>query len=688
MDQKILTLLRKHREGLTLAKIQSELGLERRNRNKLLAHLKEMGKKGLVRRTKDRYFPERIPGLVRGRFVTSRRGFGFVTPEGGGEDVFVPARFAEGVLQGDLVEVQVKEKGRIGKPEGRIGRIIKKGRTAFLGTYKERAGTPFVQAFESPSAEDLPLRSRGGLSAAPGTIVEVDRKSMTLSRVIGLPDEPGVDSEVIIRRFGLRSEFPREVIEEASRIPPGLSAEDLRGRRDFRNWTTITIDGEKARDFDDAVGLTSGPDGGYLLAVHIADVSHYVRPGSGLDEEARRRGTSVYFPDRTLPMLPEKLSNDLCSLRPRCLRLAVTVLMEADAKGKIVRTEFTPSFIRTAERMTYTSVFKIFEGNAEERGKYGSLVNDLLRMKALAALLRTRRLAEGSLDFDLVEPELLYEGDELRAVAAAERNDAHRLIEEFMVAANVAVAAFLRERGVAALHRTHPAPAPSSLEKLRTLLGHFGFALPEAADIGPHDLQRVLSKVEGRPEEKFIRVRILRAMQLAVYSEKSSGHYGLAQKDYTHFTSPIRRYPDLFVHRILKDVLAGRLPENVPLAAVALHSSERERNADAAEQSLLEWRIFRFLQDRLGEEFQGTIVDITKAGLVVELDEYFVAGLLPFQALDGDYYAQMNPRSLRGRRRGRTFDMGDRVRVILVSCDPASQRMSFASVPGDEGTFR
>jgi ribonuclease R len=417
------------------------------------------------------------------------------------------------------------------------------------------------------------------------------------------------------------------------------------------------------------------------MGVHIADVSHYVKPGTALDREALERATSVYFPDLTLPMIPEKLSNDLCSLRPAVPRLTVSVLMEIDGGGRVLRSEFAPSVIRTAERMTYTSVFKVLEGDAEERRRYAPLVDDFLLMRDLARTLRARRVEEGSLDFDLVEPELIYEEGKLKAVAAAERNEAHRLIEEFMVAANVAVASFLAAKRIPAIYRVHPAPDETDLEKLREILLHLGYSLPEPDKVRSQDLGRVLDRAKGRPEEKFVGIQVLRAMKLAVYSPENVGHYGLAKTDYTHFTSPIRRYPDLVVHRILKSVLeTGRGPA-VDLDAAASRSSDRERNAEEAEQALLEWRIFRFLKEKLGDEFTGVVVDVTKAGLVVELDDYFVDGLVAFRDLDGDRGHDTGGRASRLRRRRKRFDLGDRIRVILVSCDPVLQRMGLAPAP-------
>jgi ribonuclease R len=606
-----------------------------------------------------------------------------VRPQGGGrEDVFIPARYTMGALGGDLVEISVKEKGKKGKPEGQVVRLLKKGRETLVGVFKERFGQPYLAPFDA-GAEEIPLSSTGRFSPPEGVIVEVDRDTLAVREVIGMPDDPGVDARVIIKRFGLKSEFSAGASAEARKVPRRISAQDREGRVDYRGWATVTIDGETAQDFDDAVSITKLASGHYRLGVHIADVSHYVRPGSELDEEARGRATSVYFPGLTLPMLPEELSNDLCSLRPRRPRLTVTALLEVDAKGRVVKAEFHPSIIRTVERMTYASVFKILQGDEEERQRYNARVPDFLLMQELAALFRARREEQGSLNFDLLEPELVYQEGRLQGIAAFEANEAHHLIEEFMVAANEAVARFLSEEERPSLYRVHPPPGRADLEELRGLLEGFGLMLPKPEKATSLDLQRVLKLVEGKPEEKIVQFHVLRALRLAAYEPENTGHYGLAKKDYTHFTSPIRRYPDLVVHRALKAAFRGDREDIPGLPSLALHCSEREQKAAAAEKELVEWRIFRFLKAKLGEEFKGIIVDIVKAGVVVELEDYFVQGLIPFADLGGDYFYRKSKQLLIGRRSGRRFTMGQRVPVILAAVDPLLRRMTL--VPRREG---
>ena len=684
MEDTILSLLRQKKKGLTIRQLAGLLRLRGRELTGLRRALKALQSRGVVYKKKDMYLALQDRTVIRGEFLPSSRGFGFVRPEGTeGEDIFIPGRYSLGALAGDIVEVAVREKGKIGKPEGRVIRILKKAREMLLGVYQERYGLPYFMPFDAASAEEVPLRSKGPLNPAPGMIIEVERDGLVVKSVLGFPDDPGVDTQVVIRRFNLATRFSPEALEEAAQVSGRINARDREGRKDYRRWPTVTIDGETAQDFDDAVSIKKLPSGHFLLGVHIADVSHYVKPGSALDRDALDRTTSVYLPGLTLPMLPEALSNDICSLRPRQARLTVSALLEIDAQGRVVRTEFHPSVIKTAERMTYTSVFKIFQGDDGERRKYAALVPDFLLMRDLAALLRARREEQGSLNFDLLEPELVYQEGKLQAVAAFEANEAHHLIEEFMVAANEAVARYLSREGIPSIFRVHPSPGRADLEDLRSLLELFGLLLPKPEKMTSRDLQRVLDQVEGKPEEKFVQFQVLRALRLAVYAVENTGHYGLALKEYTHFTSPIRRYPDLIVHRALKAALR-REREDIPgLPSLALHCSERERKADGAEKELVEWRIFRFLKAKLGEEFKGIIVDIAKAGVVVELEDYFVQGLIPFADLGGDYFYRRSKQLLVGRRSGRRFTMGQRVTVILAAVDPLLRRMTL--VPKLEG---
>jgi len=677
MDSEIVSLLRKRREGLSFQNITRELHLSPREKQKLRKRLKRLEGQGIVLRLRRKYYVPAKTNLIRGKFILSLRGFGFVTPENrSSEDIFIPSRFTAGARRGDIVEVLYREKGKKGKPEGRVVRIVKAERKTLLGFVRERWGNLFFLPLDSPSAEEIPLAGKKPPSLHSGMIVEVDRKTRHLIKALGMPDEPGVDTRVIIKMFNLASSFSKEALAEAKELSSGIDAQAKKERKDFRKWTSMTIDGENAQDFDDAVSIKRLENENFLLGVHIADVSHYVKPGASLDAEAFERGTSVYFPDRTLPMLPERLSNNICSLRPQEDKLTFSVLLEIDREGEVVKAEFYPSLIRTAERMTYDAVYRIFQENEKEKKRYPHLIPDLLLMRELASLLRKRRAEEGSLDFDLLEPELVYKEGSLHSIVPFEPNEAHHLIEEFMLAANEAVARFLSLNDIPLMYRVHPPPSLKDLERLREILVHFDLSLPLPKKIGSKDLQRILKEVEGKNEEKFVSLQVLKSMKLAVYSEENAGHYGLAKKEYAHFTSPIRRYPDLLVHRILKKALQNDREKMASLSSMALHCSEQERAAEEAERELLVWRIFRFLKGKLGEEFDGIIVDITSAGLIVELDDYFVDGLVSYSDLGGDYYRKRSEKTLVGRRSGRTFELGDRMRVILASVDPILRRMS------------
>ena len=473
-------MLRRNRQGLTLQHIFKELRVPRKERAKIEARILDLENAKIVRRVKNRYLLPIPSDLVRGRFEASARGFGFVVPSAGArQDIFIPARFAKGAMQEDIVEVLYTERGRRGKPEGLVVRILKKERKSIIGLYEELLCAPYLIPLDAPSLKEIPLVSRGSFFPAAGMIIAADRSRLTVTDVFGMPDEPGVDTHVMIRKYGLSVNFSQEAIAdaEAAAVRSCLPGKD--GRVDYRSWTTFTIDGENAQDFDDAVSIKKLEDGSYLLGVHIADVSHYVDQGSALDAEAFSRATSVYFPDLTLPMLPERLSNDVCSLRPGVDRLTVSALLEIGADGIVRGAEFHPSVIRTAGRLTYTGVFRIFAGDEAERQKHGALVEDLLTMRNLARILRRARVQEGSLDFDLLEPELVYKDGRLHSVATFVQNEAHKLIEEFMVAANVAVASFLGGRGIPLIYRVHPQPAVSDLEKLKETLVPFGIVLPK-----------------------------------------------------------------------------------------------------------------------------------------------------------------------------------------------------------------
>lgn len=676
MRRQIFALLQKNRQGLTLRKIAGILRIEPQDKTLLEKTLKELEDSGAILRAKKKYFVRQRSSLVRAKLISVRAGYGFARPEDEFlEDIFIPARFSGGALQGDRVEVFYKERGPRGKNEGRIVRILERAQETMIAAVKERNGKVSVIPFDSPSPEEHVLSSLESEGLEDGQIVKVERKSFVVREILGFPDDEGVDTRVVIERFGLDSIFSEQTLDETRRISEKIGPEETTGRKDYRGWTTVTIDGPDAQDFDDAVSIRKIAGGHYLLGIHIADVSHYIQARSSLDEEAFQRGTSVYFPDRTLPMLPEKISNHICSLRPKEDKLTVTVLLEIDHEGHVLESSFHPSLIRTVERLTYDSVFRIFEGDRDEQRRYSELVPDLFLMRDLADILRTKRRSAGSLDFDMVEPHLVYKEGKLQSVAPLERNEAHCVIEEFMVAANEAVALFLLEKKVPSIFRVHPPPSADDIKRLREVLSHFGILLPETRNIRAKDLQSVLDQAEKIHEKHFLASQVLKSLRWALYSDENPGHFGLAKRKYTHFTSPIRRYPDLVVHRILKAVIQEQRQDCLPLGTMAKHCSDRERRADEAERELVEWRIYRYMKTRLGDELEGIIVNISRSGMVVELKDLFVSGTIPLTDLAGDYFYKRAERVLIGSRTGHTFTLGQRIRVILASVDPFFRRI-------------
>jgi ribonuclease R len=675
MVSSILRLLKENTGGLSFHSLARGLQLLQREKPLLKTKLMELEDRGLILRVKRSYFLLPQNRVVRGLVIHVGRTFLFVRLEKGqGPNIYVPARHTGGAVLGDTVELVRSEARTEEGPVGKVLRITKKTKNTVVGIYREVWGRAYMVPYDSPLGEEIPLAVPGPRPAEAGNVIEIDRETRRIVRVLGRPDDPGVDIEVVVRKYDLPDAFSSEVLAEAEAVA-GSGFDDLGEREDLRDWTVVTIDGVDARDFDDAVSIQGDGKDCFLLGVHIADVSHFVRSGSSLDREAYRRGTSVYFPEKALPMLPEKLSHEKCSLQPGEDRLAVSVLMDVDATGEVLAARIRPSLIRSAARLTYEMVEKIFAGNAEERKRHPGLIDGLLCMRRLAERMRRHRVESGSLDFSHPEPRLRYQDGVLVAVDAFLPQEAHGLIEEFMLAANQAAAVFLEDREVAFPYRVHPPPALKDLATLRTLLGHFGISLPAPEKVEAFHLQDAQEQLQLRPEGKYLSVQILKSLRLASYESRNSGHFGLGKNIYAHFTSPIRRYPDLVSHRALKHVLTGRAQEDVPLAAVARACSERERRAEEAERELLEWRIYRYLRSRQGDEFPGFVVDINKAGLVVELEDLFVTGMVLFQDMGDDYFERDSEISLKGRHTGTAFVLGDRLRVVLASIEPDLRRM-------------
>jgi len=682
MENEILDLLKQKRGGLSFPQLAGLLHVRGRSQTKLRAALKVLLKRGEVYKKRDSYLARQDRIVLPGEFMASSRGFGFVRLEGGGQDdVFIPARYTQGAFSGDIVEISVKEKGKKGKPEGQVIRLLKKGRETLLGVFRKRPGQPYLEPFDS-SAGEVPLSSTGSFVIPDGAIVEADRDSLAVRDVLGMPDDPGVDTRVIIKRYGLESQFSAEASVEAKKALRRISSADLKRRVDHRDWPTVTIDGETAQDFDDAVSIKKLPSGCYRLGVHIADVSHYVRPGSAVDADARSRGTSVYFPDRAIPMFPPELSNEICCLHPGVDRLTLTVELKYDEKGERKSVRFYPSVIRSDERLTYTLVRRILvDGDVEVRKKFERLLPPLELMADLCQELRRRRTERGAIDFDLPEPEVMLNLQGVTEdIIRAERNLAHQIIEEFMIAANEAVARFMEEKGIPFIYRIHEPPKKEAIDEFRRFISHLGYRMRKDTDQSPKELQKVLFDVKGKPEERMVNQILLRSMKWARYSAKNLGHFGLASDAYTHFTSPIRRYPDLIVHRLLKWVMSKmevQIAEEV-LANKADHLSDRERVAMEAEREIVDRYRVRFMRERIGEEFEGIISGVTAFGFFVELKDIFVEGLVRVTSLPDDYYQYHEKQyCLVGERTHKTFRIGDQVKVRVDRVDVERRHIDF-----------
>jgi ribonuclease R len=691
------------------------------------------------------------PEYVTGKVSVHRDGYGFVIPESTiseiAGDIFLPPEEAQKAMNGDRVLAHITRLGHDRRAEGEIVRILKRAHVTVVGEFRVKRRGNFVlpsderisQWIEIPEGFEIPPRlpsaDRVGSSAPDvknvedldGMIVNVEILEFPengesgvgkVIEVLGRPGDFGIDVEIIIRKHHLPHEFPPEVIEQARRIPREISATEISRRRDFRRFDIVTIDGETARDFDDAVWVDRRPNGNYTLQVHIADVSHYVKPGSPIDEQALFRGTSVYFPDRAVPMLPVELSTDICSLRPQEDRLVLSVVLEIDHQGSVVAQEFSRGVIRSAERMTYTNVYRILEGDAALRERYSSLLDRFEVMRELALILNRKRTKRGSIDFDMPETNIVLDMEgQMTGVTRADRNIAHRIIEEFMLAANEAVAGHVEQAGIPSIYRIHEMPDAKRVLDFEEIATHFGYSLGVGAipvkrfpniqrgrdgrkvrrdvtmpveefAISSRNYQRLIAKVAGKPEERILNYLMLRSLKQARYSNDNRGHFALAAQSYTHFTSPIRRYPDLIVHRILSHFLDTRQPllDDAVLQQLGDDTSFTERRAAEAERELIEWKKVRFMEDRAGEEFDALIISTTKFGFFVELVELFVEGLVPVDTLGRDRF-QFNEgtRQIIGAHTRTTYSIGDSVRVRLDRVDTVERKLNFAVVEKTQG---
>jgi ribonuclease R len=670
------------------------LGIPRDEHPAFKRHLRSLVSDGaLVLVRGNRYgLADRMDLLV-GRLDTNPSGFGFVTPERPPEgvkgDIFIAAPNLNEALHGDRVVVRIERHRPDGRVEGRIVQILERRAQTVVGRFDtDPAGLTFVVPFDRRLLTDLSVPRGDSLDAEPGDMVTVEvTRWPTPTRgpvgrvveVLGGIDEPGVDTEIILRKHAIPDEHSEAALLEAARLGSEVRERELQGRTDFRDRPVVTIDGEDARDFDDAISIERLPNGHFWLGVHIADVAHYVSEGSALDVDAYERATSVYFPERAVHMFPEALSTGLCSLRPHVNRLVQSCLMEVTANGDVVRYEMHDGVIHSTERMTYTAVNAILtDRDPETLERYRPLVPMFELMHELFRVLNARRVRRGSVDFDLPEPKIILDEEGLiENIVASERNVAHRLIEEFMLLANETVAAHLERNKMPALYRIHETPDPLKVmefDEFVTSLG-FGLGVPPTA-VKPMDFQRLVGRIRGTPEERPIAFLMLRTMQKARYDSVNAGHFGLAAETYTHFTSPIRRYPDLVVHRLLREqrqtrVSAERrdeLEEDLP--EIGRHTSAMEHRAAEAERELVQWKKVRFMADKVGDSFEGYITGVAPFGLFVELIEHYVEGMVHVSTMADDYYRfHEQSHMLFGENTKKRYRLGDKIAVQVVRVD-------------------
>ncbi|MCB1749430.1 MAG: ribonuclease R [Gammaproteobacteria bacterium] len=654
----------------------------------------------LVRTRGERYGLADRMELIPGRVLAHRDGYAFVRPETGEDDIYLAPREACRALHGDKVLVRVAGFDRRDRPYGHLVEILERAHERIVGRYFRDRGFGRLVPDNHRLNQDLiiPAGAEGG--AHDGQIVvatieqQPERHQQPVGRVVEILGEhmaPGMEIEIALRSHHLPCEWPADAAREAARVPQRVPPAELARRRDLRGLALVTIDGADARDFDDAVHARRTGKG-FALTVAIADVAHYVRPGSALDEEARRRGTSVYFPDRVIPMLPEALSNGLCSLVPDEDRLAMVCELTITADGEVRRARFYEAVIRSHARLIYTDVQRWQDGAADALpGLDADVAANLAALYDLYASLRQAREARGALDIDTVEPRFHYdEQGKIARIEGTVRVDAHRLIEECMIAANVAAARRLERSRQAALYRVHDVPAEDKVEELGRFLGELGLGGHLGQVATPESYAAVLAAATGRADRRLVETVVLRSLKLAVYSAENSGHFGLALDAYTHFTSPIRRYPDLIVHRALKAVLgSGEGPEQAHMVELAEHCSMCERRADDATRDVIGWLKCEFMQERIGEVFPAIISGVAEFGVFVELDDIFVEGLVHVTELPGDYYLYDAARHvLRGRASHREFHLGQAVEVRLARVDLDERKIDFTLADAGEGRSR
>jgi ribonuclease R len=634
--------------------------------------------------------------LVPGRIEGHPDGFGFLIRDDGGPDIFLSPRQMHKVMHGDRAMARIAGTDRRGRPEGSVVDVIERGQRSVIGRYYTEHGVGYVVAEDRRVNQDVlvPQGEAGGARFGQVVTVEIieqpSEHNQPIGRVVevlGNYADPGMEIEIALRKHDLPHVFPPEVEALAKKFPSRVLKRDHAGREDLREMPLVTIDGETARDFDDAVycekippGPPFGRQGGFRLWVAIADVSHYVRAGDALDREALSRGNSVYFPRRVIPMLPEVLSNGLCSLNPEVERLCMVCEMVVSATGNIAEYRFYPAVMNSHARLTYTEVAAMLvHPRGPEAGRRRELLPHMRELHRLYQVLAKAREKRGAIDFETIETQMMFDPHgKIERIVPVSRNDAHRLIEECMLAANVCASDFLQAHGQRTLYRIHEGPTPEKLLALREFLAEFGLHLGGGDDPHARDYAKLLDSVRERPDVQLIQTVMLRSLRQAVYSPENVGHFGLAYESYTHFTSPIRRYPDLLVHRAIKSVLGGGTYSPGDWKALGAHCSKTERRADDATRDVETWLKCYFMQDRVGDVFDGTVSGVAPFGLFVALDGVYVEGLVHVSELGTDYFQFDAARhTLIGERTRTQYRLGDRVRVKVVRVDIESAKIDF-----------
>ncbi|WMW44005.1 ribonuclease R [Bacillus subtilis] len=708
--EKLLSFMKEEAyKPLTVQELEEMLNItEAEEFKELVKALVALEEKGFIVRTRsDRYgIPEKM-NLIKGKISAHAKGFAFLLPEDTSlSDVFIPPNELNTAMNGDIVMVRLNSQSSGSRQEGTVIRILERAIQRVVGTYTETRNFGFVIPDDKKITSDIFIPKNGKNGAAEGHKVVVKLTSYPEGRmnaegevetILGHKNDPGIDILSVIHKHGLPGEFPADAMEQASSTPDTIDEKDLKDRRDLRDQVIVTIDGADAKDLDDAVTVTKLDDGSYKLGVHIADVSHYVTENSPIDKEALERGTSVYLVDRVIPMIPHRLSNGICSLNPKVDRLTLSCEMTINSQGQVTEHEIFQSVIKTTERMTYSDVNKILVDDDEElKQKYEPLVPMFKDMERLAQILRDKRMDRGAVDFDFKEAKVLVDDEgAVKDVVIRERSVAEKLIEEFMLVANETVAEHFHWMNVPFIYRIHEEPNAEKLQKFLEFVTTFGYVVKgTAGNIHPRALQSILDAVRDRPEETVISTVMLRSMKQAKYDPQSLGHFGLSTEFYTHFTSPIRRYPDLIVHRLIRTYLInGKVDEATQekwaerLPDIAEHTSSMERRAVDAERETDDLKKAEYMLDKIGEEFDGMISSVTNFGMFVELPNT-IEGLVHVSFMTDDYYRFDEQHfAMIGERTGNVFRIGDEITVKVVDVNKDERNIDFEIV-GMKGTPR